>query len=188
MPVQVCKQVAASEHYHAQTCGTSMQTHTGTVSTGCNPCPCLASCYSKPPHMPVQSPTRQTNALKQSMKRQRLAHLHFNLRSIMLAQSSMSSTHPSLKNVLCIMTRPCIIQGQPTCNLFDLGDGHSPPLSALTLVQSVEHHAPDVEVQAHAHRIAGHQQCVLVVGLVEEASLLATRLGRQGSIHHTDPA
>ncbi len=75
-----------------------------------------------------------------------------------------------------------------TCDLFDLGDGDGDAGKiAVGLLHGVEDDTADVEVEAHAHCIAGHQHIIAAVRVVEEARLCAPHLWRQRPIHHAHP-
>lgn len=74
------------------------------------------------------------------------------------------------------------------CNLLDVGDGDGyAGAAAVVLLHGVEDDAADVEIEAHADRVAGHQNIVAAVRVVEQARLRSPHLGRQRSVHHAHP-
>ena len=78
------------------------------------------------------------------------------------------------------------LQGH-ACDLLDGRDGDLLHLGALELEQRVEDDAADVEVEAHAYRVAGHHDRVLIALVIEQLGLLPPRLRRECPVYHAHP-
>ena len=79
-------------------------------------------------------------------------------------------------------------QQDRTCNLLDLRDRDGVLLATQVLHKGGENDAPDVQIEPHAHSIAGYQDVIAIVSLVEQPGLLTAGLRWEGTIYQASPA